>query len=208
MKKVIFILSLFFWQTGESLEAAPIKISFLDNQAAIQQTADFLLSNGCDQSSVDSFRRVIDWYNSGPTDLDLKQFPKRENGFYSFSSVSNLVGALRRPLIDTYHQNELNCFETVILLAGSLIRTTLQPDDSSAGLFMPPVTVTNHTVTAMPAATPRDAFTLICPPWWIEASKSILVVRYRPSAFASRLHSNLFIFCRTLLCGRAWELNC
>jgi len=173
MRKVIFILSFLILQAGKSLEAASIKISFLDNKGAIQQTADFLLSRGCDQNSVNSFTRVVDWYNSSPTDLDFGKFPKRESGFYSFESVPTLLAALSRPLIYTHHPNELNCFETVILVAGSLIKTKLQPDDVSAGPFLPPITVTNNVVTAKAAATPRDAFTLINPPWWIDASKNI-----------------------------------
>src|SRR5882762_9138384 len=143
MKGAIFILLFCVLLAGKPIEAAPVKISFLDNEVAIKQTTEFLLAKGCDKESVSSFRRVIDWYNSTPTDLDLKKFPARTNGFYSFESVSNLVEAFPRPLIFTRHQGELNCFETVILLGGSLIKTTLQPDDIS-GPFAPPLTLTNN----------------------------------------------------------------
>ncbi|MGD0745137.1 MAG: DUF4300 family protein [Verrucomicrobiota bacterium] len=172
MKDKFFSLLFFSLLVGTNLDASPIKISFLDNEDAIKQTTEFLLAKGCDQETVSSFRRVIDWYNSTPTDLDLRKFPPRKNGFYVFQSVSNLVEALPHPLIYTYHQNELNCFDTVILLAGSLINTKVQPDDIS-GLFLSPFTMTNGDVTLRVAATPRDAFAIICPPWWIEASKSI-----------------------------------
>jgi hypothetical protein len=172
MKRTIFILLCFLLLAEKPTEASPIKISFLDNEDTNKQTTDFLLAKGCDQEAVSSFRRVIDWYNSTPTDLDLKKFPPRKNGFYSFQSVSNLVEALPHTLIYTYHQNELNCFDTVILLAGSLIHTKLQPDDVS-GPFLSPFTATNNDVTLRVAATPRDAFTVICPPWWIDASKNI-----------------------------------
>ena len=162
MKRKIFISLFFLLLAEKSIEADPIKISFLDNEAAIKQTTNFLLAKGCAPESVDSFRRVIDWYNSTSTDLDLKKFPPRENGFYSFQSVSNLVEALPHPLIYTEHQDELNCFETVILLAGNLIQTTLQPDEIS-GPFLPPLTITNHAHATIPsiAATPKDAFSVI-----------------------------------------------
>ncbi|MEJ0090340.1 MAG: DUF4300 family protein [Limisphaerales bacterium] len=172
MKRAIFILLLFFLLAEKLMEAAPIKISFLDNEDAIKQTMEFLLAKGCDQESVRSFRRVIDWYNSTPTDLDLKKFPPQENGFYSFQSVSNLVEALARPLIYTYHQNELNCFDTVILLAGSLLQTNLKPDDL-AGPFLAPSTLTNNEVRPVVVATPQDAFNVISPRWWQETSKTI-----------------------------------
>ena len=172
MKRTIFISLLFFLLVEKAMEAAPIKISFLDNEDAIKQTTEFLLAKGCDQESVDSFRRVVDWYNSTPTDLDLEKFPPRETGFYSFQSVSNLVEALARPLIYTYHQNQLNCFDTAILLAGSLTQTKLKPDDL-AGPFLAPSTLTNNEVRPVIVATPQDAFDVICPKWWQETSKTI-----------------------------------
>lgn len=160
---------------GKMLEASPIKISFLDNEEAIEQTTKFLLSNGCDLEAVSSFQRVVDWYNATPTDLNLKKFPPRVDGFYSFQSISNLIEDLPHPLIYTLHQSELNCFDTLILLAGNLIQTTLKPDDIS-GPFLPPLTTTNNDVVLRVAATPKDAFTIVCPAWWLEASKSIFSV--------------------------------
>jgi len=176
MKKTILILLFLLLLAGKLLEADPIKISFLDNEGAIKQTTEFLLAKGCDQESVRSLRGMIDWYNSTPTDLDLKKFPPREDGFYSFQSVSNLVAAFSRPLIYTKHQNELNCFETAILLAGSLINTSLKPDEIS-GPFLPPFPRTNNAYGIAPviAATPRDAYSVIYSSSleWVAASKSI-----------------------------------
>lgn len=172
MKRIFFILLLLFVLVERTLEAAPIKISFLDNEEAISQTTNFMLAQGCNQEAVNSFHRVVDWYNATPTDLNLKKFPTPESGFYSFQSVSNLVEALPHPLVYTHHQNELNCFDTVILLAGSLIKTGLQPDDISVP-FLAPFSTTNGDVVLRVAATPRDAFNIICPSWWIEASKNV-----------------------------------
>jgi hypothetical protein len=105
MKRTIFILLFFLSLAEKPIEASPIKISFLDNEDAIKQTTEFLLAIGCDREAVNSFRRVIDWYNSTPTDLDLKKFPPRENGFYSFQSVSTVPAGLgylwRRPGVKT-----------------------------------------------------------------------------------------------------------
>jgi hypothetical protein len=165
MKRITFILVFLFPIVIKSLDAAPIKISFLDNKNAIKQTTDFLLQKGCDKESVRLFQKGIDLYNSTPSDLDLKKFPPPENGFYSFQSVSDLVKALPRPLIYTGHRSELNCFDTVILLAGNQIQTTLHPDDLT-GPFLPPSTKTNFEVVAEPAATPRDAYNKVWPSWY------------------------------------------
>lgn len=164
MKDTIFIL-LFLLFAGKFLEASPVKISFLNNEDAIKRTMNFLLSKDCDQESVNSFRKVIDRYNASPTDLDLKKFPRNENGFYSFESVSNLIKAFSSPLILTKHQMELNCFDTAILLEGNLIQVKVQPDDI-IGPLLAPATQTNHVVIPKVAATPRDAFSEIYPPWW------------------------------------------
>lgn len=172
MKRTLFILLLSLFLAERTSQASPIKISFLDNEDAVKQTTELLLSEGCNPEAVRSFQRVVNWYNATPTDLDLKKFPLRENGFYTFQSISNLVEALPNPLIYTYHQNELNCFDTVILLAGNLIQTGLKPDDIS-GPFLSPLTMTNNDVVLRVAATPRDAFAIVCPSWWVEASKSI-----------------------------------
>lgn len=172
MKRTLFILLLSLFLAGKTSKASPIKISFLDTEDAVKQTTALLLSEGCNHEAVSSFQRVVDWYNATPTDLDLKKFPPRVNGFYSFQSISNLVEALPHPLIYTYHQNELNCFDTVILLAGNLIQTELKPDDIS-GPFLSPLTMTNNDVALRVAATPKDAFAIVCPSWWMEASKSI-----------------------------------
>jgi hypothetical protein len=67
----------------------------------------------------------------------------------------------------------LNCFETVILLAGSQIQTSLQPDDVSAAPFVVPRSLTNNVVTPRGATTPRDAFAIIIPQWWMDMSKGI-----------------------------------
>jgi hypothetical protein len=171
MKAKIFFL-LILLMVGKSLEANTVKISFLDNQDAIDQTVNFLLSKGYNQKAVNSFRKAIEWYNSSPKDLDLKKFPQLENGFYSFDSVSNLVGAFSHPLIFTRHRNELNCFDTVILLAGDLIQIKAQPDDM-IGPLLAPATTTNHVVLPRAAATPRDAFAEIYPLWLGNSSGDI-----------------------------------
>ena len=43
MKRTIFISLLFLLLVEKAMEAAPIKISFLDNEDAIKQTTEFLL---------------------------------------------------------------------------------------------------------------------------------------------------------------------
>jgi hypothetical protein len=89
--------------------------------------------------------------------LDLGRFPTSHNGFYTFQSVSNLADSLLQPLIYASHRSDLDCFDNVILLAGTAMQTKLQPDDLS-GPFLAAVTTTNFVVNMAVEETPRDAF--------------------------------------------------
>jgi hypothetical protein len=172
MRNMFLLLLLWAIYDTSWVRASSIQLSFLDNEDAVRSTMEFLLAKGCSQEAVNSFRRVIDWYNASATDLNLTGFPMRDGGFYSFDSISHLVALIPKPLIFTYHQNELNCFDTIILLAGDRMRINFKPDDIS-GPFLPPLTTTSNDVVLRVAATPRDAFAIICPSWWREGSKNI-----------------------------------
>lgn len=172
MKTAISTVSFIALFIGTTLNASPVRISFLNNEDALKQTTDFLTSKGCDSNSINLFRTVIRWNNDSPLGFDLKKFPKNENGFYTFQSVSNLVAALPQPIINATHPYQLNCFDNVILLAGNLTQTGLQPDALS-GPFLVPVTVTNNVVSMVVEETPRDAFNATYPSWHIEASKAV-----------------------------------
>ena len=158
---------------GTAMNASPVKISFLDSGDALKQTADFLTTKGCDSNSINLFRTVVHWNNESPLGFNLKKFPKSENGFYSFQSVSNLAKALTQPLIYANHPYQLNCFDFVILLTADSMKIEHQADDLT-GPFLPPVNMTNKDDVAMgAAATPRDAYNESYPSWHIEASKAV-----------------------------------
>ncbi len=172
MKPNIFTALVAILFVGAKLNAFPIKISFLDSEIALKETTDFLTLKGCDSNSVGLFKTVVNWNNESPLGFDLEKFPKKENGFYSFQSVSNLVGALTQPLIKAAHPYQLNCFDNVVLLAGNLMQTGLQPDELS-GPFLVPVPNTNSFGSLAIEETARDAFNTVYPSWHIEASKAV-----------------------------------
>lgn len=155
------------------LAAAPVKISFLDNESSVNETVSFLTSKGCDSNSASLFRTVVNWNNEHPLGFDLKKFPKNENGFYVFQSVSNLIEALPQPLIKASHPYQLNCFDTVILIAGNLIQTELQPDALSGPFLVSTPPNTNNIGIMAIEETARDAFNATYPSWHIEASKAV-----------------------------------
>ena len=160
-----------FW-FGMGLGASPVRISFLDNEAALQQTSDLLAANGCDSNTINIFRMLVRWQNESPLGVDLKAFPKADQGFYTFRSVTNLIAALPQPLIDADHPQQFNCFDVVTLLAGNLMQTGVGPDDPCGPLVVP-VTVTNHEVRMAIVGTYRDAFSLTRPEGFTKASDAI-----------------------------------
>ena len=152
---------------------APVRISFLAEPAALQETVTVLQSGGCESESLDIFRRAVERYTSSPFDYDLSRFPKPRDGFYSFKSASVLVAALPQPLCETLHAYEFNCFDTVIALAGDSLRTRIRPDDL-ASPFWVPYTRTNGSFTILPRATAREAFELAYPEWYRTATSKSL----------------------------------
>jgi len=157
--------------TGESQNVS-MRISFLQNDEAINQTTNFLMLNGCSDRVVHSFCRVLNWYNASDTDLNTKRLSSSQNGFFPFQTIEALTEKLDCPLIYAHHQPELNCFDVVSLLAGDATTTKLSPDETS-GPFFPAAVTTNADVVLRVVATPRDAFEKACPRWWIDASKTI-----------------------------------
>ena len=152
--------------------AGPVKISFLDNSVAISSTAKFLISKGYDHESVNLFCKVLNHYNSTPSDLDFNSFPKAEAGFYSFRSMTNLTALLRRPLIYVKHEPELNCFDFTSLLTAASIKFKIKTNEL-AGPFLVPYGTTNGDVKMEVASTSDEAFKMICPSWWAQVSGAV-----------------------------------
>jgi len=155
----------------DHVNGGPIRISFLDNEAALKQTIGFLSTNGCNPSALKIFEKAVRWNNESPLGFDTSKFPPAENGFYSFPSVSNLLQALPQPILNAVHPYQLNCYDAAILLAGNSLKTDLQPDSSSGPFLTPSIYFTNISSMAI-EETPRDAFNCY-PGWYIEGSKAV-----------------------------------
>ena len=161
-----------FFGAAPRLNASPIEISFLDDDAALQNTANLLGAIGCDSNSINLFQTAVQWNYKYPLGLELKAFPPRKNGFYQFLSISDLIAALPQPLITAAHPAQMNCFDSVILLAGSLMQTKVRPD-ALCGPFLTPVTLTNNIVNMVVEATARDAYIASHPAWFAETTKAV-----------------------------------
>jgi len=171
---VVACLAVFFFGIVLSLDSpsdATVRISFLAHRAALQDTMRLLERSGCPQSSRESVRNVVERYFAKDFEFDFSQFPKPDTGFYSFKNSAELVAALPHRPCDTQHDYEINCFDTVILLAGNGVRLNLKPDET-AGPFL--VSSSTNYETILVADTTRAAFLELCPTWYTEATEALI----------------------------------
>jgi hypothetical protein len=146
-------------------------MSFLNDPGSLTDTVEFLNHHGCEHPTS-TFRTVVESYYAEDFLLDRSKFPKANNGFYTFDTMSNLVHALPHPLCNTKHSWALNCYDTAILLAGSKLRIGLRPDDNY-GPFIVSQQLTNETEAVRFVATPRDAFSLSYAEWYRDQTDSV-----------------------------------
>ena len=154
-----------------ALAAGEVRVSFLRETNVLRDTAKMLKQLKCEPGSIAAFEKAVKRYYTNEFQFDLGKFPKSSNGWYTFQSPSQLVAALPHRLEDTEHPYELNCYDTVILLSAGHIRFGLQADDLR-GTILAPQTFTNGIV-LRPVATARDAFAIIYPAWYLEATAEL-----------------------------------
>lgn len=123
---------LFTLLTGFSLLASEFRISLLNDDKVLNDTASLLLTNGCSTESVEAFKKAVHTYK---TDLfDTSKLPPTVAGFYTFQNLAEFNQAIPdpfcfdvrdkfttefetkgTPITDLYHYS-LNCLDLVVLL--------------------------------------------------------------------------------------------
>ena len=154
-----------------SLQALPVRISFLTNKEALQDTLGLFQKSGCAGDAVAAFGRAVEDYNAIGLKFDVSRFPRVESGFYSFPSVSALLSVLPAQLWNCPHPFGLNCFDTVIVVASGKFRTEMRPDDRFDE-FLPAGVLTNGDLAYAHAQTAREAFDLSYEAWYQEATSN------------------------------------
>jgi hypothetical protein len=173
-----------------SSRADGLRLSFLNDQGALQSTVEVLKKSGCSDEAITSFQKAVEHYNAAGLRFDLSKFPSAQHGFYTFQSLSGLLSVLPRRLQDTPHAFEFNCLDNVILLGDGQLRTGLHPDDHP-GEFLPAAISTNGDIVYAHVATAKDAFAYSMPTWYRDASAD-----YIPSSMAdSRICLTAAFYC-------------
>lgn len=99
--------------------AAPVRVSFLDTDAAREDTLRILADAGCVPENLAALQSAIIHYYRTPLALDTSAFPPASDGFYEFASIGDFVAALgTHSLSYLDHAFEMNCADAALLLAG------------------------------------------------------------------------------------------
>ena len=142
------------------LEAAPVRFAILTDGPALTDTVRFLREAGCEGRALAGFEALASDRAAHPG-FRFSHLPPARNGFYDFVSIRALSDALYTNGPPESPVCDFNCFDTVFLLAGARLRTTLKPDDSGWPFLVWACCDTNRGPTAswiITAATPRAAF--------------------------------------------------
>jgi hypothetical protein len=150
--------------------AGEIRLSFLRDTNVVQDTVKLFQQLKCSPEGIAAFEKAVFHYYESGFEFDLSNFPQSSNGWYSFSSATQLVTALPGRISETRHAFEINCFDTVVLLANDQFLCGLDADDPSATILAPQA-FTNE-IRMVQVATARDAFAVSAPQWYLDVTST------------------------------------
>ena len=168
---VLTVFLVGFLQSCSPSPTGAVRISFLAQRTALRDVMKVLEESGVPQSSRESFQNAVEKYFASDFEFDFSKFPKPDNGFYQFKSSAELIAALPHRLCETQHGYEINCFDTVILLAANGISSSLKPHEAAGPFLISPFT---NRETIFVANTTHEAFLQHCSTWYIEATEAFI----------------------------------
>lgn len=172
------------------LQADPIRLSFLNDTTALEQTLTFLRKTGCENDSIAAFDKAIKQYYSTPPIIDFRKFPEQKDGYYSFTNMPQLLAAVPPGLCKIPHPFEFNCFDAAIVLANDHLRSNLNPE-ADLGTFLPTIIAENGMMVYTHARTAKEAFNLCYPSWYQNASSNCIP----PSVANARMNLTAAFYC-------------
>ncbi len=160
------LLCLLLTGSGMTVAGGEVRVAFLDDELQREEALGFLSKRGFSQEGLGSLRKAMRSYYSEPFPTIFSNVQIRVNGTYTFRSGKELVATLPHKLCDTRHEYQINCFDTVLLLAEQDMSTDLRlygqgrvllaPWNSGRGSPLP-----------VPSACAYDAFRWTYPEWYV-----------------------------------------
>ena len=164
MKRILLLVSILALACPNFACGKPVRVSFLDTDAAREDTLRILAEAGCDPANLDTIQKAIVHYYQTPLALDTSSFPPANNGFHEFASIGDFVSALgTNQLSYLDHSFELNCIDSALLLAAPEmeIAADMQPQ---AGSFLAIQVYSNYNEWLVPVASLGDVYATAHPP--------------------------------------------
>ena len=165
-KPSILLLCLLLAGCGESTSVPGLRVSFLDDEAQRANAIEFLAEQGFSKKSTGLLRNAMRSFYAEPFEMSMSNFPAQVAGFYSFPSGKELVAALPHKLCESKHGYQINCFDTVLLLAEEDMHTKVGLKDQGR-IILAPWNRGKGMPQPIPAASAYDAFRWAYPNWYV-----------------------------------------
>lgn len=160
--------------------AAPVRVSFLDTDAAREDTLNAFAQAGCDTNHLAALRRAITHYYRTPLALDTSAFPPARDGFRDFASIADFISTLgTNQLSFLDHPFELNCFHAALLLAGPKMDVTAKLE-TRGNTYVAVQVTTNFNEWAMPVTSLADIYALAHPDHYETLLQTICGMEFSP----------------------------
>ena len=162
MKRLVVFVAVLV--ASRLLGAAPVRVSFLDTDAAREDTLRILADTGCEPTNLDVLRKAIVHYYQTPLTIDTSAFPPATDGFHEFDAVGDFVSALgTNQLSYLDHPFELNCIDAALLLAaqGMSVTATLHAQEAT---YLAIQVYSNFNEWLVPVASLGDVYATAHPP--------------------------------------------
>ena len=129
----------------DAAPAAPVRVSFLDTDAAREDTLRSFAEAGCPPANLATLRAAILRDYEAPLVLDAAAFPPATDGFREFASIGDFVAALgTNQLAYLPRDFGMNCFDAALLLAAPDMDLAVDPAARADPFFAVQVTPDFH----------------------------------------------------------------
>lgn len=165
-KPAILLLCVLLSGCGKSAADQGVRVSFLDDETQRADALEFLSEEGFSRKAMELLRNAMRSVYTEPFQMSMSNFPARVDGYYSFPSGNELMSALPHKLCYANHDYQINCFDTVLLLAEEDMHTKVGLKDQGR-VILAPWNRGKGMPQPIPAGSAYDAFRWSYPDWYV-----------------------------------------
>src|ERR1035441_9954479 len=91
----VAVLALLFEFVVGACSGAAFRLSFLDQEPVLEDTAQLLRQAGVSGDCASTFEKLVQHHNLNGNRVDRSKFPKAKGGFYEFRDLADFTNRLR-----------------------------------------------------------------------------------------------------------------